>query len=82
MSGESMSKERLLDPRTDINHRDDPMVPFKFTLTIERGKKGLWYATSAELPGLLVAENTWRKAVYATPKGMTDLFLAARLAGK
>lgn len=52
-------------------------IPEKFTLTVERGKEGLWYVTSPEIPGLLVAEQIWPTAIHKTAKAIGDLTMAA-----
>jgi hypothetical protein len=42
-------------------------LPDKFSLTVEHGKAGLWYITSHDLRGLLVAEETLMDALEAMP---------------
>lgn len=51
-------------------------MPRTFTLVVEYGDAGLWYVTSPELKGLLVAESTPWKAIRAVPDALHDLALA------
>lgn len=48
-------------------------------IKIEEGKKGLLYATSPDLTGLLVAEPTLDGLERAIPKAISDLFEACGL---
>lgn len=49
------------------------------TLHVQRGKAGLYYVTSPEVPGLLVTEHTQAAALAAVPRAMANL-AAARMA--
>jgi hypothetical protein len=46
-------------------------------IKIEEGKTGLFYATSPDLPGLLVGEPTIDALEDAIPTAIADLMLAA-----
>jgi hypothetical protein len=46
-------------------------------VTIERGKKGLWYGTSKDLKGLLVTGMTRSDVIEAAPGLIADLYLAS-----
>ena len=43
---------------------------------IEKGQEGLYYATSPDLKGLLVADPTKAALIAAVPKAIEDLFEA------
>lgn len=45
-------------------------------VVIDQGHEGLFYATSPDLKGLLVAEPTFEGALAAVPKAIADMFLA------
>ncbi len=45
-------------------------------IRVERGKAGLFYATSPDLKGLLVGESTLEALDRAIPSAIADLFLA------
>lgn len=46
---------------------------------VREGKEGLFYATSPQLKGLLVAEATMEELERAIPKAIADLYLACGL---
>lgn len=45
-------------------------------VVIDQGKAGLFYATSPNLKGLLVAEHTLEEARAVVPQAIADLFAA------
>jgi hypothetical protein len=47
-----------------------------FRVKIEKGRAGLYYATSPNLKGLLVAGDTMEKAEMAVPQAIKDLYAA------
>jgi hypothetical protein len=49
-------------------------------IKVEEGKTGLFYATSPDLKGLLVAEPTIDALDVAIPKVITDMFAACGVA--
>ena len=51
-----------------------------FTLKCERAEQGLWYVTSPEFKGLLVAEVTASMAIRATPSAIISLMKAKGVA--
>jgi hypothetical protein len=55
---------------------DATMKPRIVRVDRERGKAGLFYATSPDLRGLLVAEPTPEALDEAIPKAIRDLYVA------
>lgn len=49
-------------------------------IDIEEGRAGLFYATSPNMKGLLVAENTKEKLLLAVPDAIRDLYAACGVA--
>jgi len=45
-------------------------------VNIETGEHGLYYGTSDQLKGLLIAERTPDEVLQAAPKAMADFYLA------
>lgn len=43
------------------------------TIVIEEGESGLWFATSPDVKGLLVAEKSFDEAILAVPQALKDL---------
>lgn len=50
--------------------------PVKFTLEIEKGEHGLWYVTSPEIGGLLVAEERLGEIGMELTETIRELALA------
>jgi hypothetical protein len=48
----------------------------EISVVIELGEQGLYYGTSHELPGLLVATKTLPDMTYAIPKAIIELHAA------
>lgn len=48
-------------------------LPDKFSLTVERGGAGLWYVTSPDFRGLLVAEPQPFEALNRVPNALEAL---------
>lgn len=61
--------------RAALNATGEEITPDdkKLTFQIERGETGLFYVTSPDIKGLLVAEKTWTGAIKAVPKALVDL---------
>ena len=55
---------------------DATMGPRVVRVEREQGRAGLFYATSPDLKGLLVAEKTREALEKAIPKAIKDLYLA------
>jgi hypothetical protein len=58
--------------RTDPNQSRYPALPNKFSLTVER-EAGLWYITSPDIRGLLVAEARLFNAMRSVPGAIQAL---------
>ena len=56
------------------------MKPKIIRVEFEEGRAGLFYATSQNLKGLLVAEDTREKCVQAVPQAIRDLYAACGVA--
>jgi t-SNARE complex subunit (syntaxin) len=50
------------------------------TLNVERGVHGLWYITSREVKGLLIAAETRHAALSKVERAIADLEKASRAA--
>lgn len=48
---------------------------------VERGDAGLWYVTSPDVPGLLVAEQAYDDLAGATRRGLAELEAAQTAPG-
>jgi predicted RNase H-like HicB family nuclease len=53
------------------------MTPDTFTLKIEKGNAGLWYASSPEIKGLFLAKRTISELLAEVPKCLAALAEAA-----
>jgi hypothetical protein len=51
----------------------------KYTFNIEQGLRGMWFATSPEVKGLLVAEHTLGDCLSAIVPTLENMDLATRL---
>jgi hypothetical protein len=60
------------------NRMSDPMPKARLVrIRCERGRAGLFYATSPDLRGLLVAEPTIESLKNAIPKAIRDMYSAS-----
>lgn len=50
----------------------------RIQINIETGEKGLWYATSPEVKGLLVAGTTLLECISAIPAALKDMEVVRR----
>ena len=51
--------------------------PKTLNVTVAKGKEGLFYGTSAELSGLLVASQTANEVLAEVPQAIADLYHAS-----
>jgi hypothetical protein len=65
-------------PKSIPTEKGQPRARLVF-LRIEEGKTGLYYATSPNVPGLLVAEPTLESLKTAIPSAIAALFAAQGL---
>lgn len=61
-------------------HPNETMLVEKFSLDIERGKEGLWYATSPNIKGFFLVDKTLPALLHETPWAINELE-QARAAG-